>query len=53
MDTQPETGQDRFRTKKSYGQNFLRDRQVVPTIWRLFTASRSTTTITAPPFTTR
>ena len=32
MDTQHGVGQDRFRTKKSYGQNFLRDRQVVAQI---------------------
>jgi 16S rRNA (adenine1518-N6/adenine1519-N6)-dimethyltransferase len=32
MDTQYETPQERFRTKKSYGQNFLRDRQVVAEI---------------------
>jgi 16S rRNA (adenine1518-N6/adenine1519-N6)-dimethyltransferase len=32
MATQQETGADRFRTKKSYGQNFLRDRQVVAQI---------------------
>ncbi|PKN13444.1 MAG: ribosomal RNA small subunit methyltransferase A [Deltaproteobacteria bacterium HGW-Deltaproteobacteria-4] len=32
METQYEAGQDRFRTKKSYGQNFLQDRQVVAEI---------------------
>lgn len=32
MDTQYETPQERFHTKKSYGQNFLRDRQVVAEI---------------------
>jgi 16S rRNA (adenine1518-N6/adenine1519-N6)-dimethyltransferase len=32
MNTQQEPGPDRFRTKKSYGQNFLRDRQVVAQI---------------------
>lgn len=32
MDTQQVPGQDRFRPKKSYGQNFLQDRQVVAQI---------------------
>ena len=32
MATQDDAGQDRFRTKKSYGQNFLQDRQVVAEI---------------------